>query len=291
ERNKRVRVLYIVHNAAMAQTVKERFTALGAAKYLNGSEQVLHVMTLADYSREQLEIPVNSLIDTDAYESKKFQLEQVIEAQEHVFLDREKDVQQSELLNQVANDHRLMPLFAKLVMSEISTAIKGHGLSQDERRYINSERRLSRLHGMMSTVERSIVFNVFRVYNEQVFEILEVLDSDDLAMSLLGRLRTPIWELKRKTRGYDYVFVDETQLFNENERRLFPLLTRGTTAYVPIVLALDEAQQTQGTTTAGFGALGIPELADENLGSNFRSTRAIVSLAFFVIQHTTDLFS
>src|SRR5581483_513939 len=33
ERNKKVRVLYIVHNAAMAQTVKERFTALGAAKY------------------------------------------------------------------------------------------------------------------------------------------------------------------------------------------------------------------------------------------------------------------
>jgi hypothetical protein len=84
--------------------------------------------------------------------------------------------------------------------------------------------------------------------------------------------------------------VDEAQLFNENEKRLFPLLTRNTTEHVPNVLALDEAQQPQGLSSAGLGALGISDATNESLQSNFRSTRAIVALAFFIIQRTTDLF-
>jgi hypothetical protein len=222
EKSHPVRVLYIVHNDAMAQMVKERFLTLGADHYVEDGSYTLDIMTLADYSRQQLEVNVTTLIDTDAYASKQFQLEQVMEAQEKVFKARCEDVEKSKLLKQVIDDPSLFEVFAKLVMSEISTAIKGHGLIHDDRRYINSERRLSRLHGIMTATERSIIFDIFRTYNETVFEELEVLDSDDLALSLLGRLRTPIWELKRRSKGYDFVFVDETQLFNENERRLFP---------------------------------------------------------------------
>jgi superfamily I DNA/RNA helicase len=122
-----------------------------------------------------------------------------------------------------------------------------------------------------------------------VFEYFEVLDSDDIALSLLGRLRSPLWELQRKSRGYDFVFVDEAQLFNENERRVLPLLTKKS-AYVPIVLALDEAQDIYAQSSAGLATLGIPDIANENLGSIHRSTRAIVQLAFFIIQRSTDLF-
>jgi superfamily I DNA/RNA helicase len=138
--------------------------------------------------------------------------------------------------------------------------------------------------------ERSIVFDGFRRYHHIIFEQLEVLDSDDVALSLLGRLRTPIWELKRRVRGFDYVFVDEAQLFNENERRVFPLLTRGDTTHVPIVLALDEAQDIYGQTTAGLATLGITDVTSESLSSIHRSTQSIVRLAFFVIQRSTDLF-
>src|SRR5260370_2347946 len=142
----------------------------------------------------------------------------------------------------------------------------------------------------MDQTERRIAFETFKEYTRVVFDQYQVLDADDIALSLLGRLRTPIWELKRRSLGFDYVFVDETQLFNENERRLFTLLTKGDTAHVPIVLSLDEAQEIYGQSTAGLGVLGIKAISNENLPSNYRSTRSIVALAFFVIQRTTDLF-
>jgi len=69
-----------------------------------------------------------------------------------------------------------------------------------------------------------------------------------------------------------------------------PFFTNGKTQHVPIVLALDEAQDLYGQSSAGFAALGIAGITSENLASIHRSTREIVRLAFFVIQRSTDLF-
>src|ERR1019366_4067625 len=107
---------------------------------------------------------------------------------------------------------------------EISGAIKGHGLVGDERRYVESQRPLSRLHGLLNPGERRLVFAAFRNYHKIIFEGYHVLDGDDVAISLFGKLKTPAWELHRQDLGFDHVFVDEAQLYNENERRVLPLL-------------------------------------------------------------------
>lgn len=285
-----VQVLYVVHNAAMARNLADRFHILGAQEFLEGSQWKLTVCTLSEYGKKQIELQDSSVIDVDAHQTKLFQLTQVADALKKTLESNLERIQESPLLRQVANDENVFNVFAKLLMTEISTAIKGHGLVNDSEKYINSERPLSRLHGLMKQMERRVAFDAFREYHRVVFEHFQVLDADDIALSLLGRLRTPIWELKRRSLGFDYVFVDETQLFNENERRLFTLLTKGNRSHVPIVLALDEAQEIYGQSTAGLGALGISSISNENLPSNYRSTRSIVSLAFFVIQRTTDLF-
>ena len=56
-------------------------------------------------------------------------------------------------------------------------------------------------------------------------------------------------------------------------------------------MALDEAQQLYGQRSAGLATLGIKDITNESLPSIHRSTRAIVKLAFFVIQRCTELFS
>jgi hypothetical protein len=53
---------------------------------------------------------------------------------------------------------------------------------------------------------------------------------------------------------------------------------------------LDEAQQTRAVLSAGLGLLGFEQLSHESLESVHRSTHAVLQLAFFVIQRTTDLF-
>lgn len=289
--NQPLRVLYVVHNAAMQDRVSVRFISLGAESFLEtGASQILEVRTLFDYSREVLDVQENAVFDRDAQQSKEFQALTVSDCLKTLLNQQTSSVSNSNLLSEVAKNEELFPVFVALMCDEIGIAIKGHDLANDRKTYVGSERRFSRLHGILNRDERNFLFDVFEAYHSEVFERYEMFDTDDLAVSLLASLTTPLWAMQRRKLGYDYVFVDETQLFNENERRLFPLLTRGNTSHVPVVLALDEAQQTRGVPSAGLGLLGFDQLSDEALESVHRSTQSILRLAFFVIQRTTDLF-
>jgi len=286
-----LRVLYVVHNAAMQEKVWVHFITLGAGSFLeHRCEQTLDVRTLFEYSREVLAVGAAAVFDPDAQESKDFQIAVVSDCLRQGLKTHPEALSHSTLLSEVAKSEELFLVFAGLTADEIGLAIKGHDLVNDRKTYIGSQGRLSRLHGILNRDERAFMFDVYEEYRRQVFETAEIFDTDDLAVSLLSRLTTPLWAMQRRKLGYDYVFVDETQLFNENERRLFPLLTRGNTSHVPVVLALDEAQQTRAVPSAGLGLLGFEQLSHEALESVHRSTHSILRLAFFVIQRTTDLF-
>lgn len=283
----RVRVLYLVHNASMVRMVEERFDVLDPDKSIRQKGSLL-VKTLSSYSSEQIGLEVKDLINQEAQDAKDFQLEEISRSLAETL--RQRTLPEDSVFRNALESDELAIVLARLVASEISIAIKGHGLENDRRRYVESERRFSRLHGALKPHDREVLFDIFEEYRDRVFNGYGVLDSDDVALSLLGQLRTPVWELRRKDGGFDYVFVDETQMFNDNERRLFPLLSNGAVNHVPIALALDEAQDPHGMVASGMAALGIKDVANENLESIHRSTAAIVDLAFFLIQQTTDLF-
>ena len=190
-----------------------------------------------------------------------------------------------------ATDAPTLNLIARVIAAEISVAIKGHGLVDDARQYVQAARKLSAFHGALLPADRAYVYEVFREYVRIMADENQVLDADDVAITLLGHLRTPLWLLRqRQGEGYDFVFVDEAQLFNDNERRLFPLLTAGDKHHVPIALALDEAQDLRAGVSAGLGLLGIEAVHEERLATVHRSEQSILDLAFAVIQRTTNLF-
>jgi superfamily I DNA/RNA helicase len=291
--NSSCRILYIAHSKAMESKARDRFAylmreSLGSNGEVEGGELV--VTTLADYCRSQLGIEIESVINEDADAAKQFQLDQTLDALKQTRQSDPKRADGSPLLQQVFSEERLLKLFAQLVLVEISAAIKGHGLEGDKKRYVESERSLSLLHAALSQPEREFIFDTFQSYHRVVFDQYSVLDPDDIAISLAARLRTPVWQLRRPRQGFDYVFVDEAQLFNENERRIFPLLTKSEIPHVPIALALDQAQASYGQSSAGLSTLGIKGIANETLKSVHRSTESIVRLAFFIIQRSTELF-
>ncbi len=288
-----LKILYVVHNQQMATKVRERFCVLGGEEFITGGPQSLDVSTLSGLAQNYLQLGNQIVIDVDAEKTKEFQLETVRSVLDEVISSRKDLVAAGEtnLLREVGANAAVREAFARLVMAEISVAIKAHELTEDRKRYVESERPLSRMHGILQANEREFVYTVFEKYNEEVFERQEVLDSDDLAISYLGRLRTPISQLRRKSEGFDFVMVDETQLFNENERKIFALLTKGTSKHSPIALALDQAQEPYGQASAGLGVLGIDRIENETLPTSHRSTKQIIELAFFVLQRTTDLFN
>jgi superfamily I DNA/RNA helicase len=287
-------VLYIVHNAAMAESLRLRFQVLSGHDVLSeGAKQRLDIKTLSEYAQEQLQLEDTLIIDKDAYETKLFQLAQVsdaINAEVEARAEPRSEFGDAYIIGLLYEEPTLRSIFAQLITAEISTAIKGHGLTSDRQRYVFADRPLSRLHRVMNTFDRDFVFSVFQRYHREVFEINGYLDTDDIALTLFSNLNTPLWKLKRGHDGYDMVLVDETQLFNENERRIFHLLTKRQDAPQPIALALDEGQEFFGQTSAGLSALGIADIEEERLPANHRSTKEIVDLAFFVISKSTDLF-
>lgn len=291
--DKECRILYIVHSNAMREKVLQRFQVLTDGELSNEgklNKSLVVVTTLSEYCRLQLNLDIESVLDTDADDAKEFQCEQVYECLKAQFEISAQAIRKSNLLSLIFNNPDLTRIFAHLVAAEISVAIKGNGLEMDKKRYVESERSLSRLHGILSLDEREFIFETFKQYHQEIFEKYGVLDPDDVALSLAGRLNTPLWKLRRRNDGFDYLFVDEAQLFNENERRVLPYLSRGTLAHVPIALALDQAQSFFGQSMAGLATIGIKDIANEKLDSIHRSTGAIVKLAFFVIQRCTDLF-
>jgi len=286
------KIAYVVHNSAMMQSVRDRFSELNfdLSKNSDTPDQTLDVLTLTEYSIRALQDETVPVMDSDAYETKRFQKELV---KEYLIKEIEKTPLTEEdepLLHQILTNKDAIDIFSELLVNEFGVAIKAHDLSQNKQGYVLSEAPLSRLHSILNVTERSHIFDVFSSYQTYLSDDLGVLDADDLAITVLGKVSTPLWRLKRKNNGYDFIFVDEAQLFNENERRLFPLLTKGVRNYVPIVLGLDNAQTINANAGAGFGALGFGDLSNESLNNVFRSTPAILKLAFHTIQKTTDLF-
>lgn len=286
-----ISVFYIVHNSELETTIRQRFSALGADGYLSEQgEQRLIVKTLFAYSCEQMNLDKSILIDKDASQTKMFQRFVVRETMDQLLSEKANLIAKSELLKKVSEDHTLRDLFADIIVSEIGVGIKGHDLNNDRRGYVDAERPLTRFHSKLIKAEREFVYEVFLAYDNRLKIQSEWLDSDDVAISYLGILKTPLWDLKRKKQAFDFVFIDETQLFNQNERQIFRFLTKRADSNLPIAIALDEAQELRGNSNSGFGVLGIEHLANETLPDVYRSTREILNLAFFIIQRTTDLF-
>lgn len=287
DNGKVARALYLVHNSAMMRNTIDRFEIL----WPNSSRPEgprLDILTLHAYCSERLNIDPSNLLDTDAGETKEYQLAAVKSLlQERIKVALPKDCP---LFARAQYDENLISVLSRLIVQEIGIVIKGLGLEHDRRRYVGQERAFSRFHRFLTETERSTVFDVFTEYHREVFEEGGNLDSDDLALTLLNHLRTPLWQLKRRNEGYDYLFVDETQLYNENERRLFSYLTKQSGGNLPIAVAVDEAQSLENASHAGFASLGLTSLRNETLHSVFRSTKAILQLAFHIIQRTTDLF-
>src|SRR5207253_936604 len=88
-----LRVLYVVHDSAMMNTMWSRFIALGAGEFLEGERnQELHVKTLFEHSQAELKIDTKSVIDTDAQQTKQFQLAMVTERLREALDDRTDDL-------------------------------------------------------------------------------------------------------------------------------------------------------------------------------------------------------
>ena len=144
------------------------------------------------------------------------------------------------------------------------------------------------------------VFMVFKKY-QAALEKVGQYDSDDIILTALGQVDTPIWNRRRIRDGYDVCVIDETHLFNINELSIFhfvnkPLDGNDNSNTTPkIIFAIDKAQATGDwgvDDISIYTALQLRENSNnKQFNTVFRCSPDIVNLAYNILTSGTTMFT
>jgi UvrD/REP helicase N-terminal domain len=295
------RALFVAHSEATRKTIQDLFLANDVENFSSRDrytdKQSLQVTTLHELCGQLLntEISESEFLDRDAMESKNAQLLYVSEAVCEVLardLETHRRFLSGDLAKFLTEEEEWT--VSEMVQHEISVLIKGRA---DEE--LDKYRRMPFLsYGLpiRSDADRGFVFIIFLAYQEKLRASAQ-FDTDDIVLTAIGQLNTPIWRRRRQREGYDGIFIDETHLFNMNELSVFHYLSRSESIY-PIAYSVDRSQSLGDrgwSNEAVESALGDGMTGDKAsrtvMKSIFRSSPEIVNLAFSVTSSGATLFT
>lgn len=293
--------LFIVHSEATKKNIEHLFKSdifkYNISSNCFDSSVSLRIETLQSYCSTILNTNIQDteFLDRDAFESKLIQILYITEALNET---KAKDfstynkLMSPEFISVISNTDDWYA--AEMFQHEISVMIKGRA-EEDQTKYF----KLSRLeYGLpvITTGDRAFTFQVFNSYRNKFIQSGQ-FDTDDVVLSALGQLSTPIWRRRRLREGFDSIYIDETHLFNFNELSIFHKLTKNEDHY-PIIYSSD-ISQSLGDKGWSNGVLNdaICSTCDEktrdktSIDTVFRSSPHIINLAFSVTSSGATLFN
>ena len=299
ERAQHFHAVFVTHSEATKRAVLEFLAVIDSSAYSERDrtldETSLKVCTLSELCALQLAQQVSEaeFVDRDALESKETQLlyinESLIEAMNEDFPSHERFL--SDPFKQFVSETDKWA-FTEMLQHEISVLIKGR--ASDDLDVYKKCAPLKYGIPTSNNADKGFIFTIFRRYQDKLGAAAQ-FDTDDVVLTTIGQLDTPIWRRRRPRDGYDAIFIDETHLFNINELHVFHYFTRSDSDQ-PIVYTLDRSQavgdrgwtsQEIGTAVTGLTA----QLSSSQFGTVFRSAPQIVDLAFSVVASGATLFT
>lgn len=302
EENKEINILYLTHSIATKNQIEEvfitNFQEYERFKDRAYSNQTIAVTTLQEWCLSFLggNIDSSEYLDIDAQDSKELQLmyiEQSLENAMNNDFESYKDICStrfvdyfSEMFN--SNKEELL----ELLQHEIAVTIKGRA-QEDFDSYILLPRIEHTIPVSASHQgDLNFLFLIYESYRKSL-QAVNQFDSDDIAITTLQQLNTPIWRRRKQKDGLDCIFIDETHLFNINEISVFHHLLKDPEKN-NIIFVLDKSQAVgdRGLNDSILNSsLGITDKSDDSkLRTVFRSAPQIVSLAFNILSSGASLF-
>lgn len=292
------RALFITHSQATKAAIENLFATNDAGDLVTdiagtlAASQSVAITTLHELCAHLLhrEISASELIDRDAYESKLTQKLYAIEAVEKTFaveLPSHRPFLSPSFSTFIDSTDRWA--IAEMLQHEISVQIKGRA-EQDLTKY----QKLPPLKfglPLVSDGDRALVFLMYEAYQREL-ETSAQFDTDDVVLSAISQLATPIWRRRRAREGFDGIFIDETHLFNLNELSVFHKLTRTETRQ-PIAYSVDRSQALgdRGWADTSFDEVFGDTQTSANVKSVFRCSPEIIDLAFSITSSGATLFT
>jgi hypothetical protein len=252
-RSQPIRVLFLTHSWAIAEYVDRLIAALDENVSSESSIDVFPLLTLAE-SRDYGGIGRRPLgVDSD--EGKRLALVEISRLVDD-YLNGDwiayKAASSQDFASRIESPASSMDrrLFCWDLLVEFGCVIAAQGMltrSDDRERY----QRVRRQKWMMpldTAADREVVFSLWIAFMETLKE-QGLIPTDQIVSDYLNELGTFYWEAAREARGYDVVFVDETHLFNAQERLVFHNLLRDGDSAPRVVMALDPHQSPRETYT------------------------------------------
>lgn len=182
-------------------------------------------------------------------------------------------------------------LLLEMLQYEIATLIKGRCDGNIDR-YKQLDRPMYSIP-CKNENDKIVLFLVYKQYQKDL-ETINQFDSDDIILTALGQLNTPIWKRRRNQEGFNACFIDETHLFNLNELSVFHYLNKED-AKNNIIFAIDKSQHVGERGILDDTMYSILNIAEKCKISNnydivFRSSPEIVNLAYNVLSSGASVF-
>jgi UvrD/REP helicase N-terminal domain len=291
--------IFITHSEASRRSISTILHAMGGKDFMleQASLRRLRVETLQSYCSGLLrqEVSETEFVDTDAYDAKQLQLMYVDEAIRQA--QNEFEAYSSFMspnfkayMENEDNDFKIL-----LLQHEIAVVIKGR--AKENLDTYKSIQPIPSALPVNNEGDKAFVWRIYERYREQLVAGGQ-FDTDDVVISALSQLSTPIWRRRRSRDGFDAIFVDETHLFNMNELSVFHHLTRSEKSF-PIAFAVDRSQAIgdRGWADDIDVTSLMPSLEERtssttiNVKGIFRCSPEIVNLAFSITSSGASLFA
>lgn len=298
--NEEFHIAFITHTTSTKEQILNIFKANcgDIDKYLNKdySNISLSIVTLQEWCIQYLggSLSSNEYLDRDAMESKELQLLYIEQAYSHAINSDFKSYKSicSDKFILFIEKTSINNLF-EMLQHEIAVTIKGRA-NED----LDCYKQLPRLQYSIPCDKEgdlAFLFLIFQYYQKSLQETGQ-FDTDDIILTALGQLNTPIWRRRRNKEGYNALFIDETHMFNLNELSIFHFLNKENCKQ-NIIFAIDKSQAL-GDRGLNDSALSIAFELDANsikdshkLNTVFRSSPDIVNLAFNILSSGATLFT
>lgn len=298
--NQPFHIIFITHSLATKERIIEVFKNVWEDfeyyQEINENKDTISicVTTLQEWCGERLgtfSIRSEQFLDIDAADSKLWQRMYVAQAFDKVYDETQASLQVvcSPDFNKFLTETNKEVIY-ELFQQEIAVLIKGRA-GQNLVKY-KALKRPNYAIPLRNDADKDFAFAVYKEYRQSLI-VKNRYDNDDIVLSALKILDTPIWDRLRSTEGYDCCFIDETHLFNINELTIFQYLNKENTAN-HIVYAIDKSQAVgdwgidENLITSAFG---IGSEVDNTFGVMFRNSPEIVNLAFCILSHGASLFT
>ena len=291
--------IFITHSEASRRSITTVLDAMGGTEFMKDQVSIrrLRVETLQGYCGGILrqDISETEYVDADAYDAKQLQMMYVDEALRQVqdeFPSYAKFMSSDfKAYMEGEDDEFKIPL----IQHEISVVIKGRAKES-----LDTYKKIPPIPSALPVKnegDKAFIWRVYERYREQLVAGGQ-FDTDDVVLTALSQLSTPIWRRRRARDGFDAIFVDETHLFNMNELSIFHHLTKSEGSF-PIAFAVDRSQAIGDRGWADdIDVASLMPSGEERSSSTtinvkgiFRCSPEIVNLAFSITSSGASLFT